>query len=97
MSLLLLQAAENGEAALILWIQFHFVCWAVSAQECSDEGAVKLSDGDRGRVEVCISRGWRAVCGNNWYSPWGPMEALVTCRQLGFNCKFKIHDFIITD
>ena len=48
---------------------------------------------NEGRVEVCINRRWGTVCGYydlGGYSLWGPLEALVVCRQLEYNCKF--HD-----
>ena len=49
---------------------------------------MRLADGDQGLVEICISDEWGQICADgNTY--WGPSEALVTCRQLGFNCKFS--------
>ena len=56
----------------------------VSPQSCNEEGEVRLADGDEGRVEICISDQWGVICDTYW----GPSEALVTCKQLGFNCKF---------
>ena len=70
------------------------ICFALgNAQRCSGE-EVRLVDGptaNEGRVEVCINRRWGTVCGYydlGGYSLWGPLEALVVCRQLGYNCKF---------
>ena len=34
-----------------------------------------------GRVEVCISGGYRSVCQN----PWTEKDASVVCKQLGFS------------
>ena len=66
----------------------HFC--AVSVQPCNEEGEVRLSYGDQGRVEICIGDQWGGICGDEWLNgTWGPSEALVTCRQLGFNCKFS--------
>ena len=70
------------------------ICFALgNAQRCSGE-EVRLVDGptaNEGRVEVCINRRWGTVCGYyelRGHSIWGPLEALVVCRQLGYNCKF---------
>ena len=50
---------------------------------------MRLTDGDEGRVEICIDDEWGVICGYEWLNgTWGPSEALVTGRQLGFNCKF---------
>ena len=61
---------------------FHL---AVSAELCSDEGAVKLVNGstaNEGRVEICLYGQWSTACGSSWGLP----EARVTCREQGFNC-----------
>ena len=38
-----------------------------------------------GRVEICINQQWGTVCDDDW----GVLEARVTCRQLGFDCKYN--------
>ena len=79
------------------------ICFALgNAQRCSGE-EVRLVDGptaNEGRVEVCINRRWGTVCGYydlGGYSLWGPLEALVVCRQLGYNCKFHSLPFSVTN
>lgn len=44
------------------------------------QGAIRLQDGDRGRVEVCIDDVWREICNG-----WDIRDAQVVCRQLGFS------------
>ena len=59
---------------------------AVTAQVCSEEGAVRLVGGPtetEGRVEICVNRRWGSACGSNWDN----REASVTCKQLGYDCK----------
>ena len=41
---------------------------------------VSCTGGAAGRIEICVGMEWRAVCGENW----GPNDATVVCRQLGF-------------
>ncbi|CAI8018786.1 Deleted in malignant brain tumors 1 protein [Geodia barretti] len=62
---------------------------AVTAQQCPEEGAVRLAGGVYGnqsrvygRVEICINQQWSTVCGYD--IDWGQLEARVTCRQLDF-------------
>jgi deleted-in-malignant-brain-tumors protein 1 len=48
-----------------------------------DDGDIRLIGGStalEGRVEVCFSKVWGAICD----SSFGPEEASVTCAQLGF-------------
>ena len=55
-----------------------------SAPEC-ETGAVRLVGGatnSTGRLEVCGNRIWGRVCNRLQY--WGPDNARVVCRQLGF-------------
>ena len=52
--------------------------------EC-EEGAVRLVGGvnkSSGILEVCANRMWGRVCNALRY--WGPENARVVCRQLGF-------------
>ena len=57
---------------------------------------MRLADGqtsNEGRVEVCINRRWGTICG--FFEPWdltiwGPQEARVTFRQLGYKCKVSL-------
>ena len=53
--------------------------------ECA-EGKVRLVGGvtnSSGRLEVCANRVWGRVCNALRY--WGPDNARVVCRQLGFS------------
>ena len=48
------------------------------------DGEVRLAGGradNEGRVEVCYQNQWGTVCSNGW----GRSDAMVICRQLGFN------------
>ena len=38
--------------------------------------------GAAGRIEICVSGEWRAVCDDQW---WGPADARIVCHQLGFD------------
>ena len=53
--------------------------------EC-ETGQVRLVGGltiSSGRLEVCGNRVWGNVC--NYLRYWGPDNAAVVCRQLGFS------------
>ena len=62
---------------------------SVTGQSCS-EGDVRLAGGlveNEGLVEICVNGRWSTICSSFIISTyWGPEEARVTCRQLGFNC-----------
>ena len=50
---------------------------------CAD-GSIRLRGGvndTEGRVEICYNSTWGTVCDNMW----GPINAGVACRQLGFS------------
>ena len=51
--------------------------------ECS-AGDVRLEGGlssTEGRVEYCVGGRWGTVCNHNW----NEQDAVVVCKQLGFN------------
>ena len=57
--------------------------------EC-DDGVVRLVGGvtnSTGRLEVCANGLWGRVC--NRFQYWGPDNARVVCRQLGFPTEGK--------
>ena len=50
---------------------------------CND-GDLRLVDGNttrEGRVEICFDNVYGTVCDDQW----GPLDAAVACRQLGFS------------
>ena len=50
---------------------------------CAD-GSIRLRGGvndTEGQVEICYNSTWGTVCDNMW----GPINAGVACRQLGFS------------
>ncbi|CAI8010300.1 Neurotrypsin [Geodia barretti] len=71
-----------GVRVVIASVLLSIAC-EVAGQQCSNEGAVRLVDGmteNEGRVEICYSRRWSAVCGTGW----DRIEARITCGELGF-------------
>ncbi len=49
---------------------------------CND-GDIQLVNGateNEGRVEICFNNHWGTICDDQW----GPQEATVVCRQLGY-------------
>lgn len=49
---------------------------------CAD-GDLRVMGGNNdmeGRVEICINETWGTICDDNW----GPLDAQVACRSLGF-------------
>ena len=67
-------------------------------------GDVRLAGGqtaNEGRVEICISNQWSTVCGYLALSlgdvyGWTLSEALVTCKQLGFDGTIIYHQILVT-
>ena len=41
---------------------------------------VSCTGGVAGRIEICVSRQWRAVCDDE---NWGNRDAITVCSQLG--------------
>ena len=58
---------------------------APNTSDNCEEGAVRLMDGQQqvtyeGIVEICHQNYWTSICP----SGWNDVDAVVTCRQLGF-------------
>ena len=65
-------------------------------------GDIRLAGGqttNEGRVEICISNQWSTVCGylalGDVYG-WTLSEALVTCKQLGFDGTIIVVIYLVT-
>ena len=61
----------------------HSCTVCTSIESCTDVGAIRLSNGSQlneGRVEICLDGYWGSVCSNGW----DEQDALVTCRQAGY-------------
>ena len=59
--------------------------WTLSTGVECEEGEIRLVGGvtnSSGRLEVCANGMWGRVCNALQY--WGPANARVVCRQLGF-------------
>ena len=63
--------------------------------EC-ETGTVRLVGGttnSTGRLEICANGVWGRVCNKLQY--WGPDNAMVVCRQLGFSDKGKLYTTVL--
>ena len=68
----------------------------IKVGECYEEGSIRLSDGTtsrEGRVEICLNGYWGTVCSNGW----DESDALVACKQAGYQSLSKPIIIIITD
>ena len=62
---------------------FFVLCFIVIVADCVD-GDVRLQDGtypSNGRVEICQHGIWQSVCSSHW----DQNDAVVICRQLGYD------------
>ena len=65
-------------------------CMLICSSVCAN-GDIRLRGGmndTEGRVEVCYNSTWGTVCDNMW----GPTNAGVACRQLGFSSTGMYHE-----
>ena len=59
-----------------------------------EDGDLRLMNGNNtkeGRVEICYDNGYGTVCDDQW----GPLDAAVACRQLGFSDAGKIDSSVL--
>ena len=67
----------------IMHIMYCTVYTIIESCKESENGDIRLSNGshlNEGRVEMCLDRYWGSVCSNGW----DEQDALVTCRQAGY-------------
>ena len=58
----------------------------LTERECNKTGEIRLvgwATNSTGRLELCANGMWGRVC--NVLGYWGPDNARVVCRQLGFS------------
>ena len=66
-------------------VQLCTILFITLVKEC-DTGEIRLVGGvtnSTGRLELCVNGIWGRVC--NRFDYWGPDNAKVVCRQLGFS------------
>ena len=77
---------ENCVGECTVQSKFHNLKWVILTDEECETGEIRLVGGvtnSVGRLEVCANGIWGRVCNRLQY--WGPDNAKVVCRQLGFS------------